>query len=86
MTDHIDAYHELLTDDVAQATGAMLDEQLRRRGLFFGDRALCTVLRPRLMPAAEHALLQQRVMTLMRAFGTAYAAAIEQPAIRRARP
>jgi uncharacterized circularly permuted ATP-grasp superfamily protein len=84
VTDHVDAYHELLTDDVAEATGAMLDEQLRRRGLFFGDRALCTVLRPRLMPAVEYARLQQRVTTLMRAFSTAYAAAVEQPAIRRA--
>ena len=84
MTEHVDAFHELLTDDVAQATAAMLDEQLRRRDLFFGDRALCTVLRPRLMLADDHVTLGRRVEVLMRAFSVAYAAAIEQPTVRRA--
>jgi len=84
VTEHVDAYHDLLTDDVAQASGAMLDEQLRRRDLFFGDRALCTVLRPRLMRADVHANLERAVRLLMRAFSVAHAAAVEQPAIRRA--
>jgi len=84
VTEHIDAYHALLTDEVAGATHAMLEDQLRRRNLFFGDRPLCTVLRPRLMSAAEYAQLQHRVAALMRAFGAAYGAALEQPAIRRA--
>lgn len=84
MTEHVDAFHALLTDEVAQATHAMLEEQLRRRRLFFGDRPLCTVLRPRLMLFDDYARLQRRVAVLMRAFAAAYAAAMEQPAIRRA--
>ena len=37
-------YHELLTDELAQASEAMLTDQLRRRGLVFGDRPLATVI------------------------------------------
>jgi uncharacterized circularly permuted ATP-grasp superfamily protein len=83
VSEHVDAFHDLLTDDVAEATAAMLEEQLRRRDLFFGDRALCTVLRPRLMLAEDHARLERCVEALMRAFSVAHAAAMEQPAVRR---
>jgi uncharacterized circularly permuted ATP-grasp superfamily protein len=83
VSDHVDVYHELLTDDVAQASHAMLEEQLRSRSLVFGDRPLCTVLRPRLIPAREYGLLRERVGALMGAFAAAYAAALEQPWIRR---
>ena len=49
MQDAIAHYHELLTDELAQASDAMLTDQLRRRGLVFGDRPIATVLRPRFM-------------------------------------
>ena len=67
--DFIDRYHELLTGDLARASQAILDDQLRRRGLVFGDRPLATVLRPRLMTVGQYQLLQERVRVLMRAFG-----------------
>jgi hypothetical protein len=54
-----------------------LDEQLRQRGLFFGDRALCTVLRPRFLSAAQYRFLQRRAAVVLDAFATAYRAALE---------
>ena len=38
----VDHYHELLSDELAGESQAALEGELRRRGLFFGDRALCT--------------------------------------------
>ncbi len=80
--DHIGVYHDLLTDEIAHESYAMLEDQLRRRGLIFGDRALCTVLRPRFVTPEEYARLQRRVSVLMRAFGAAYRAAIDDRAVR----
>lgn len=50
----ISRYHDGLSDDVAQASGEMLDKRLRTDGLYFGDRPLCSVLRPRLMTLAQY--------------------------------
>lgn len=77
----VDNFHELLTDDLAQETQAQLDEQLRRRGLFFGDRAICTVLRPRFLGAAEYRFLQDRVGAVVRAFRQAHQAALASDAV-----
>jgi uncharacterized circularly permuted ATP-grasp superfamily protein len=82
LTDAVRAYHDLLTDEVAQDSHAMLEEQLRRRGLIFGDRALCTVLRPRFVTLAQYSQMQRRVAILMRAFAAAYEAAIADAAVR----
>ena len=82
MNSAIHAYHELLTPDIAADSHAMLEDQLRRRDLIFGDRALCTVLRPRLMTVEQYRLLKSRVVVLMRAFGKAYQAAIADPRFR----
>jgi uncharacterized circularly permuted ATP-grasp superfamily protein len=83
MQDAIAHYHELLTDELAQASQAMLSDQLRRRGLVFGDRPVATVLRPRFMTLADYRLLQRRVRLLMRAFGKAYERALADQAFRR---
>jgi len=77
MLDAISAYHELLTDDqLAADSQGMLDDMQSGKGLIFGGRPLCTVLRPRLTNAASHAWLQGRVRLLMRVFAKTYAAAI----------
>ena len=55
---------------------------MRRRGLFFGDRPLCTVLRPRLITPDRYAFLQARCRTLLRAFARVYRAAVEDAAFR----
>ena len=82
MTQAIQDYHDLLTPEVAADSHAMLEAQLTRRNLIFGGRALCTVLRPRLMTRKQHALMQGRVRVLMRAFGRAYQAAMAEPEFR----
>jgi glutathionylspermidine synthase len=76
LRDGIERYHALLTDDLAGETQRQLDEQLRLRGLFFGDRALCTVLRPRFLSPAQYRFLQTRGSVVLRAFRKAHQAAL----------
>jgi hypothetical protein len=76
LRDAIDQYHDLLDVDLAAESQERLNDQLRRRGLFFGDRALCTVLRPRFLSAAQYRFLQRRAGAILKAFQTAYSAAI----------
>ena len=76
LRDGIDQYHALLTDDLGGETQRQLDEQLKHRGLFFGDRALCTVLRPRFLSPAQYRFLQKRGAVVLRAFRTAHQAAL----------
>ena len=78
----IDRYHELLAGDVAAESQAQLEEQMQRRGLLFGDRPLCTVLRPRFMMARQYDYLQARAGLILRAFDTAYRAAIADSTLR----
>jgi hypothetical protein len=79
----IDAYHSLLTSDIAEASHAYLDGILRKKGLVFGDRPLCTVLRPRLMTAESYAALQGQIMPLMRAFRRIHDRAVSDTEFRR---
>ena len=76
-------YHEILAEpEVAEASHAMLDAELRRRNMVFGGRPLCTVLRPRFLSADGYRLLAGRMQALMRVFGRAHAAAMTDPALR----
>jgi len=77
LRDAIDEYHDLLDVELAEESQDRLDDQLKRRGLYFGDRALCTVLRPRFLSAAQYRFLQRRAGAILGAFSTAYRAAIE---------
>jgi glutathionylspermidine synthase len=81
LRDGIERYHALLTDDLAGETQRQLDEQLRLRGLFFGDRALCTVLRPRFLSPAQYRFLQTRGSVVLRAFRKAHQAALADEAV-----
>jgi hypothetical protein len=78
----IDEYHELLTPDVAAESQGRLDDQLRDRGLLFGTKPLCTVLRPRFLGAEPYRYLQTRAALVLRAFDTAYRAATGDRALR----
>jgi hypothetical protein len=80
--DAVDAYHDVLSDDIAVDSQAVLDAQIRKRELFFGDRPLCTVLRPRFMSPGQYRLLQRRAAALMGAFGRAHEAAVADPSVR----
>ncbi len=77
----IERYHELLTPDVAAESQALLDEQLLSRGLFFGDRALCSVLRPRLLFGEHFAFVQRQCALLLAAFARALRAALADGAV-----
>ncbi len=81
LRDGIDQYHALLTDDIGGETQRQLDDQLRLRGLFFGDRALCTVLRPRFLSPAQYRFLQKRGAVVLSAFRKAHRAALADPAV-----
>jgi uncharacterized circularly permuted ATP-grasp superfamily protein len=80
--DAADAYHELLTDEIAAESQATLELQQRRRGLYFGTRPLCTVLRPRWITPEQYRFLQRRAALVLRAFDRAYRAAVDDPGLR----
>lgn len=75
------AYHDALTPALAAESGGWLTEQLERRGLVFGSRPLCTVLRPRFLTAAAYQHLRERVPLLLGALARAHAAALAEPAV-----
>ena len=79
----VQTYHDLLTDDLAAATQAHLDEQQRRRGLTFGGRPLCTVLRPRFLTPDQFSFVQAKVRVLMRALRRCHEVALADAAFRR---
>src|SRR3954465_15466994 len=81
LRDGIDEYHELLTDELAGESQRQPDDQLRARGLFFGDRPLCSVLRPRFFSPAQYRFLQQRAAVTLRAFRKAHDAALADDAM-----
>ena len=81
-SDAIAHYHDILTDELAAASQEQLESQLRSRGLFLGERPLCTVLRPRFMSPEQYRMLQAGVQQIVRAFRTAHEAAIANPSVR----
>ncbi len=82
LSEAIESYHDLLTDDLAEESQARLDDQQRRRGLYFGARPLCSVLRPRFLTSEQYRFLSRHIRILMRVFDKAFRAAIEDPALR----
>lgn len=78
----IEEYHEILDRGLAAETQAQLEAQLRSQDLYFGDRPLCTVLRPRFLTPEQYRFLQRRIGILLGALGKAYAAALEDDAFR----
>ncbi|HEV8612874.1 MAG TPA: hypothetical protein VGQ73_05135 [Gemmatimonadales bacterium] len=77
----IGAWHDGLTPELAAESEDWLTEQLRRRGLFFGARPLCTVLRPRFLTPEQYALLRARIVILLGAFERALHAALADPRV-----
>jgi hypothetical protein len=75
------AYHAGLTEESAAESAAWLDARLAERGLMFGDRPLCTVLRPRFLSPAQYVALRPELAPLLGAFRTAHAAALADPAL-----
>lgn len=76
-------YHDLLTRGrLAADSWAVLAEQLRKRNLFFGDRPLCNVLRPRFLTGEQHKLVGSRSNILAGALRRVQEAAVADADIR----
>jgi hypothetical protein len=85
MSDAVSCYHDLLASGgtlAADSQGALENAQ-QRRGLFFGARPVCTVLRPRFLTPAQYRLLHDAVKALLPAFQTVYDRALVDPDFRR---
>src|SRR5262245_1582701 len=78
----IQTYHDLLTDAAAADSQAQLDDQTRRRQFTFGDRPVCSVLRPRFLTPWQFRPLQDRLQLLLPAFARLYQAALDDKAFR----
>jgi hypothetical protein len=75
-------YHALLDPDTARATQEQLTRGQRERNLFFGERPLVSVLRPRMITAAQYELLQRACGLVAGAARKLAAAAMDDPALR----
>ncbi|MBK8247334.1 MAG: hypothetical protein IPK85_08065 [Gemmatimonadetes bacterium] len=78
----VDRWHDLLGPDVAEDTHAHIESELTRRGLVFGGRALCTVLRPRLMTLSQLDEMQRRVAAILRPCTKAFVRAQQDATFR----
>lgn len=78
----IDFYHSLLDDEAGIQNQAQLTRQLHRRNLFFGQRPLTTVLRPRFLSASHYRRLQQAIAEIMPGFARVYQAALSDQTVR----
>lgn len=83
-TDPIAHWHDLLTDEIALESAAWLDERQKARGVAFGDRALCTVIRPRFFTPTEWNGLRAAGDVLLGALNTAGEAALADREFRAA--
>jgi uncharacterized circularly permuted ATP-grasp superfamily protein len=77
------AYHDLLADAaLAEATAEALDRRLRGAGLFFGERPLCGVLRPRFLTVAQYRELARASALVAGALEAVRQAAMADEALR----
>src|SRR5262249_41765773 len=82
--DAIHHYHDLLQrDELAADSQAGLERLTQLRGLYFGERPVCSVLRPRFLTSSQFRLLQDRVKALLPAFAKIYKWAMADPAFRK---
>jgi hypothetical protein len=74
----IDHYHSLLNPELAAASWARLSDEMQARRLFFGDKPLASVLRPRLISEVQYGQLQRGVGTVARAARSVVAPALQE--------
>jgi glutathionylspermidine synthase len=80
--DPVAAWHDGLTESLAHESAAWLSERQLERGIAFGDRPLCTVLRPRLLTPEQYRFLRIVCHDLLDAFRIAGDAALADRAFR----
>ncbi|GAB4551887.1 MAG: hypothetical protein OHK0023_19330 [Anaerolineae bacterium] len=78
----IERYHALLDDQFAADTYEHLRAELRARRLFFGERAICTVLRPHFYLPEQWDYLKRETEILLGAFIKAHQACILDGSLR----
>jgi hypothetical protein len=82
--DAITCYHDLLSSGsmLAADSQASLEKSQQLRGLHFGTRPVCTVLRPRFLSPAQYRLLHDAVKTLLPAFQAIHQRALAEVGFR----
>jgi hypothetical protein len=79
----LERWHGLLENHALAADSAeRMDEQHRRRGMYFGDRPLCSVLRPRFLTPGQYRWIRREIATLMKAFTRIHERAVVDDAFR----
>lgn len=68
----IDAYHDILTDEMAEQADEEMRKRLLERGLYFGKRPLCIVLRPHFYFEDSWQYLQNGLEKVLNAFKRAH--------------
>jgi len=76
IADIIDAYHDLLNDQNAIEYQAAFTADLRRRQCYFGERPICTVLRPHFNTPDQWHYLKHETETILRAFSKLHKACL----------
>jgi uncharacterized circularly permuted ATP-grasp superfamily protein len=84
-TDAVAAYHDLLAADssLAPDSQSALERGQDARSLVYGNRPVCSVLRPRFLTPGQYRLLHDRVKVLLPAFQTVYDRAMGDASFRR---
>jgi uncharacterized circularly permuted ATP-grasp superfamily protein len=80
----IDTYHALLTDQIAVDAQAAMSADLRRRKCYFGERPICTVLRPHFFRPEQWRYMKHETETVLRAFGKLHKACLIDTSLRAA--
>lgn len=75
-------YHTLLEQGLAEPTQQALTEIQRERNLFFGERPLVSVLRPRLITEEQYGMLRQAVSLVSSAARKLASAMEQEPALK----
>ncbi|NWG17626.1 MAG: hypothetical protein HXY41_13450 [Chloroflexi bacterium] len=78
----IDTYHDTLTEQLALETSHALFSRLRPLSLYFGDRPICTVLRPHFYFLEQWQYLQRETEILLGAFAAAHQACAADAGLR----
>lgn len=75
-------FHNLLNDEVAVENFGLLKTKMEERWLAFGDRLICTVLRPHFLSPADYNYLQQECEILLGAFDRQFQAITQDNTLR----
>jgi len=85
MSDPISTYHDLLATGASLAADSQssLEQAQQARGLLFGTRPVCTVLRPRFLTHRQYRFLQDTVKVLLPAFQATHDRALADTEFRK---